>query len=136
MVAVNNKLTITKKAGESLAISIATRMRQYDAGHIARWSTSRASLEATGCCHRSSACAVFPQWPPWSTNLNETAQNKNTNKTQLLASNYGTFRSLVVCENFGTRNLTSTRLIGAFLKTQKHKSTNICVELTQICVLS
>jgi hypothetical protein len=26
--------------------------------------------------------------------------------------------------------------IGAFLKTQKHKSTNISVNLTQICVLS
>jgi hypothetical protein len=33
----------------------------------------------------------------------ETTQN--TNKTQLLASNYGTFRALVVCENF----ITSTR---------------------------
>jgi hypothetical protein len=28
----------------------------------------------------------------------ETTQN--TNKTQLLASNYGSFRALVVCENF------------------------------------
>ncbi len=30
----------------------------------------------------------------------------------------------------------SNILIGAFPKTQKHKSTNICVGLTQICVLS
>ena len=35
-------------------------------------STSRASLKATGCRHRSSACAVLPRQPPWSTNLNET----------------------------------------------------------------
>jgi hypothetical protein len=28
---------------------------------------------------------------------------KNTNKTQLLSSNYGTFRSLVVCENFNPK---------------------------------
>ena len=35
----------------------------------------------------------------------------NTNKTQLLASNYGTFGSLVVNENFGTRNGPSTQLI-------------------------
>jgi hypothetical protein len=28
------------------------------------------------------------------------SNTQNTNKTQLLASNYGTFRVLVVCENF------------------------------------
>jgi hypothetical protein len=38
---------------------------------------------------------------------------QNTNKTQLLASNYGTFWSLVVYENFGTRNRSSTQLIDA-----------------------
>ena len=43
-----NESTTTKNAGKSLAISIAMRMRRYDAGHIARWSTSGASLEATG----------------------------------------------------------------------------------------
>jgi len=31
-------------------------------------------------------------------------KNTNTNKTQLLASNYGTFWSLVVCENFTPQN--------------------------------
>ena len=36
---------------------------------------------------------------------------QNTNKTQLLASNYGTFWSLVVSENFGTQNRPSTQLI-------------------------
>ncbi len=51
----NNELAITKNAGKLLAISIAMRMRQYDAGQIARWSTSMASLEATGCRHRVSA---------------------------------------------------------------------------------
>jgi hypothetical protein len=35
-------------------------MQRYNAGCIAQWSTSRASLEATGCRHRSSACAVLP----------------------------------------------------------------------------
>jgi hypothetical protein len=39
MVVSNNKLTTTKNAGKLLAISIAMRMRQYNAGHIARWST-------------------------------------------------------------------------------------------------
>jgi hypothetical protein len=41
----------------------------------------------------------------------ETTQN--TNKTQLLASNYGTFWSLVVCENFIPQNGPSTQLIDA-----------------------
>jgi hypothetical protein len=39
----------------------------------------------------------------------ETTQN--TNKTQLLASNYGTFRALVVCENIIPQNGPSTQLI-------------------------
>ena len=37
----------------------------------------------------------------------------NTNKAQLLASNYGTFRALVVCENFVTRKGPSTHVIDA-----------------------
>ncbi len=78
-----------KNAGKSLAISIAMQMWRYNAGHIAQWSTSRASLEATGCRYWLSACAVLPRQPTWSTNLNKTTQN--TNKTELLASNYSTF---------------------------------------------
>ena len=38
---------------------------------------------------------------------------QNTNKTQLLASNYGIFRALVVCENFVPQNEPSTQLIDA-----------------------
>ena len=64
-----NESTTMKNVGESLAISIAMRMRQCDAGRIARWSTSRASLKATGCRHRASAFAFLPRQPPWSTNL-------------------------------------------------------------------
>jgi hypothetical protein len=64
----DNKSTATKNAGESMAISIAMAMQWYDAGRIARWITSGASLEATGCSHRASACAVSPRRPPWSTN--------------------------------------------------------------------
>ena len=68
----DNKSTATKNAGESLAVSIAMAMQQYNVGRIARWSTSRASLKATGCRHWSSACTVLPRQPPWTTNLNET----------------------------------------------------------------
>jgi hypothetical protein len=60
-----------ENAGKLLAISIAVQMRRCNAGHITRWSTSRASLEATRCRHRSNACAVLPRRPLWSTNLNE-----------------------------------------------------------------
>jgi hypothetical protein len=48
MVVGDNELTATKNADESLAISMAMAMQRYDARRIARWSTSRASLEATG----------------------------------------------------------------------------------------
>jgi len=72
MVVGNNELTVTKNAGESMAISIAMAMQWYDAGRISQWSTSRASLEATGCRHRLSACAVSPRRLPWSKNLNQT----------------------------------------------------------------
>ena len=41
----------------------------------------------------------------------ETTQN--TNKTQLLTSNYGTFRALVISENFIPQNGPSTRVIDA-----------------------
>jgi hypothetical protein len=109
MVVGNNEIGHDKNAGKSLAILITMHMRRYDAGSIARWSTSRASLGATECHHRTSACAVLPRPPPWL--MNSLKQHKNTNKTQLLASNYGTFRALVVCENFIPQNGPSTQLI-------------------------
>jgi hypothetical protein len=43
----------------------------------------------------------------------ETSQKQNTNKTQLLASNYGTFLLLVVCENLIPQTEPSTQLIDA-----------------------
>ena len=72
MVVGNKESTATKNAGKLLAILIAMAMQRYDAGRIVRWSTSRASLGATGCRHRSSASAVLPRRPPWLTNSNET----------------------------------------------------------------
>ena len=51
----NNKSTTTKDAGDLLVILIAMWMRHCYAGCIARWSTSWASLKATGCCHWASA---------------------------------------------------------------------------------
>jgi len=46
----------------------------------------------------------------------------NTNKTQLLHSNYGTFRSLVVCENFKPKTdpLLSLSMRQALIKLKRH----------------
>ena len=60
MVVGDNKSTATKNAGESMAISIAMTMQWYNAGRIAQWITSGASLEATGCSHR--ACWNPERW--------------------------------------------------------------------------
>ena len=57
-----------KNAGKLLAILTAIGMRRYNAGRIARYNTSRASLGATGCPHRANACALLPWRPSWSTN--------------------------------------------------------------------
>jgi hypothetical protein len=46
MVVANNEIDETKNAGKSTTISVAMAMQRYDAGCIARWSTSRASLDA------------------------------------------------------------------------------------------
>ncbi len=71
-----------------LAILIAMGMWQYNAGRIARWSTSRASLEANGCHHRAGAWDVSPRQLLWSMISNETQKHQ---QTQFLASNYHIF---------------------------------------------
>jgi hypothetical protein len=112
MVVGNNELTATQNAGKLLAILIVITMQRYNAGRIARWSTSMASLEAAGSHHRVSACALLPR----RLMVNKFEGNtQNTNKTQLLASNYDTvhFCLLHVYENFGTQNGLSNQLIDA-----------------------
>ena len=64
MVVGDSESTATKNAGKSMAISIAMAMQRYKAGRIDQYSTYRASLEATGCSHWASACAVSPRRPP------------------------------------------------------------------------
>jgi hypothetical protein len=39
---------------KKVAILMAMAMRRYVTVHVAQWRRSRASLEATGCCHRAS----------------------------------------------------------------------------------
>ncbi len=60
----------------------------------------------------------------------ETTQN--TNKTQLLASNYSTFRALVISENFIPQNGPSTQLIDATSFVQMWNATIGAEELTVI----
>jgi hypothetical protein len=55
-------------------------------------------------CHIAPVAAMINEFV-------ETTQN--TNKTQLLASNYGTFRALVVCEIIIPQNGPSTQVINA-----------------------
>ena len=66
MVVGENKSAAKKKAGKLRAISIAMAMQWYDAGHIARWSTSSKPLDAAigpvpapyrpGICHGQRIC--------------------------------------------------------------------------------
>jgi len=45
MVVANNEIGDNKNAGKSTTISMTMAIQRYDARRIARWSTSRASLE-------------------------------------------------------------------------------------------
>jgi hypothetical protein len=55
----------TKKNGPALrAISMAMRIRRYDAERIAQCGRSRATLDATGCRHWASIRPVLPRWTP------------------------------------------------------------------------
>ena len=89
MVVGHSKWTATKHAGKLLGFLIAMRMWRYNAGRIARWSTSRASLDcywtppSGKCLHRIALVASMVN------GFIEITQNNN--KTQLLAINYGTF---------------------------------------------
>ena len=59
---INNR----KNAADSLAISMAMRIRRYNAERIAQYSRSKATLDATGRRHRASIHPVSPQRMPWS----------------------------------------------------------------------
>ena len=76
----NNEIDMTKNAGELMTILTTMRMQRCDALRIARWSTTRASLEANGCHHQASACIALPRRPPWSTILNKTHKTQTKHK--------------------------------------------------------
>jgi hypothetical protein len=73
--------------------------------HIQGFSQSHWMPPSGKCLRRIAPAAAM---------VNEFEENtQNTNKTQLLSSNYGKFRALVVCENFVTRKGPSTYDIDA-----------------------
>jgi hypothetical protein len=45
---------------------MAMRIRWYGAKRIAQYGRSRATLDATGCCHQASIPPVLPRRTPWS----------------------------------------------------------------------
>jgi hypothetical protein len=47
---------------KKVAVLMAMAMRRYVTAHIARWRRSRASLEATGRCHRASIMSNNINW--------------------------------------------------------------------------
>ncbi len=57
----------------------------------------------------------------------------NTNKTQLLASSYGTFQALIISENFMPQNGPSTQLIDA---TSCVKMWNATIGAEELAVIS
>jgi len=61
--------TPEKTAADSLAISMAMRIRRYGAECIAQYGRSSSTLDATGRRHRASICPVSPQRMPWSSIL-------------------------------------------------------------------
>ncbi len=65
-----------KKCRKLLAVLITMGMDWCRAGHITQWSTSRASLEATRCCHWVSVCTILPwqltlPWFLWKTQVDQ-----------------------------------------------------------------
>ena len=110
MVVANNEINETKNAGKLTTISMAMVMQRYDAGRIARWSTSRDSLEATGCSHRASVCAVLPRQTPWLTNSNKT--HKTLTKHNFYLATIMLFTSIKLLI-FVTRKGPSTHVIDA-----------------------
>ncbi len=60
------KSTTEKNAPTLLAISMAMWIRWYGVKRIAQYGRSRATLDATGRCHRASTRPVLPWRMPWS----------------------------------------------------------------------
>ncbi len=102
MVVGNNESTTTKNAGKSLAIfdcyadALVWRRTHHPMEHVQGFIWSHWMPPLGECLRRIALAAAMVD------EFIETTHN--TNKTQLLASNYGTFWLLVVYENFIPQN--------------------------------
>jgi len=92
--------------------------------HIQGFTRSHRMPPSDECMRRIAPVAVMVD------KFVETTQN--TNKTQHLASNYSTFRSLVVCENFVPQNGPSTQLIDTTSCVKIWDATIVAEELANI----
>ncbi len=98
----DNEIGDDKNEDKSLAILIAM---DRPIEHVQGFTGSHWMLPSGKCL-----CCIAPS----AAMVNEFVETtQSTNKPQLLASNYGTFRALVVCENFIPKNGTSTQVIDA-----------------------
>ncbi len=97
---------------DSTAIATTMPPGRYGARHIARWSVSVASCEATICCHRACSRAVSGRRTPWSS---PSPWCETQHKTQLLASVYRTFYLAKYCRTRCLTKLPATFLLNSFL---------------------
>jgi hypothetical protein len=87
---------------DSTAIATTMPPGRYGARHATRWSASVTLCEATRCRHWACARAISARRKPWSS---PSPSCQNTNKTQLLASDYCTFftsKVIYFCNPKGT----------------------------------
>ena len=114
--------TIMKKYIYNAGDLVAMQIRRCDAWRIAQWGTSWASLEATGCRHRASACTTLLPRPPWSTN---SLQNtKHQQKTIFSSPTYGLLQTKAKSHgDVVPQNGPSTQLIDATSCVEKGDTT-------------
>jgi hypothetical protein len=67
------------------AVLMATAVRKSDTDGITRCGMSRATPEATGCCHRATTRYVLPQWPPGQQANKQQSTNTPTKGAVLMA---------------------------------------------------
>ncbi len=67
------------------AISMATAVRRSNTDGIAQCGMSRATPEATGCCHRATTCSVLLQRPPGQQANKQQSTNTPTKLAVLMA---------------------------------------------------
>ncbi len=68
-----------------LAVLMAMAVLRCNRKHIAQWSMSRVTMEATGCQYRATTCSVLPQQPPGQQANKQQSKNTPTKLAILMA---------------------------------------------------